>query len=147
MEFLCKSVEETIAAGKTFGAELKAGDAVMFENSPMGTGKTYFTKGIALALGIEKEITSPTFALVNEYDCNGLTMFHFDLYRLGSSADLDSFGIDDYLRRCEKNGLAVFEWYDNARYLKNEFARVWFAEIETVGTTAENYRKIKIRLG
>jgi tRNA threonylcarbamoyladenosine biosynthesis protein TsaE len=144
MEILSCSASDTISAGQSLGQILKTGSAVLFRKSPMGSGKTYFTKGIALSLGVKDEVTSPTFAVVNEYSCGSLTLFHFDLYRLSDSSDLYTLGIDDYLRRCEKNGVAVFEWYDNPEWLwlKNEFERVHFVEIEVVPESG--HRKIKI---
>ena len=67
MEIITKSQSETIEFAKKYGQSLKSGDVVLL-NGEMGAGKTVFTKGIALALGITSEITSPTYAYLNDYD-------------------------------------------------------------------------------
>jgi tRNA threonylcarbamoyladenosine biosynthesis protein TsaE len=93
------SVTETIEAGKRFAAKLKPGSVVLLHGE-MGAGKTHFVKGIALGLGIESVITSPTFALVNSYG----EFHHFDLFRLQSEDDLYAIGYYDY------EGIIVAEW-------------------------------------
>ena len=86
----------------------------------MGAGKTHFTKGIAKYLGIDDEITSPTFALVNEYD-GALPLFHFDLYRIESYDDLYAIGFFDYL---DRGGIIAAEWSENIAELKAELGEV-----------------------
>lgn len=73
----------------------------------LGSGKTVFVKGFAAALGIEDNITSPTFNLIKEYLTGELPLYHMDMYRL--EGDVDSIGIDDYF---EKNGITIIEWAD-----------------------------------
>jgi tRNA threonylcarbamoyladenosine biosynthesis protein TsaE len=104
-----KSDQETIELGSTLGACLKQGDVVALAGE-LGSGKTWFTKGIARGLGIGPNtiITSPSFALVNEYP-GKTTFFHIDVYRLESLSELLGAGIDEYLY---SGGVAVMEWAD-----------------------------------
>ena len=73
----------------------------------MGAGKTAFTKGIALGLGIKDEITSPTYAYMNDYDGK---LYHYDCYRLSSGEDAESLGLTDYFYA---GGVCVIEWSEN----------------------------------
>ena len=104
-----KSDQETIALGAALGACLKQGDVVALCGE-LGSGKTWFTKGIAIGLGIAPNIivTSPSFALVNEYP-GKTTLFHMDVYRLESLSELFAAGLDEYLY---SDDVAVLEWAD-----------------------------------
>ena len=97
MQFLSHSTQETEAIGEELAQKLRGGDVLAFTGS-LGMGKTAFTRGLARGLGCRGRVTSPTFTIVNEYE--GRTpLFHFDMYRLGSS--------DDYLAR---GGVCAVEW-------------------------------------
>ena len=76
------SAEETIEFAKQYGKTLRGGDVVLLRGE-MGAGKTVFVKGIAQALGIDEEITSPTYAYMNDY---GGKLYHYDCYRLQNGA-------------------------------------------------------------
>jgi len=76
----------------------------------LGAGKTAFTRGLARGLNIPDRVTSPTFTIVNEYEGGRLPLFHFDMYRLGSSDELFDIGWEDYLAR---NGVCAVEWSEN----------------------------------
>ncbi len=89
---------ETQALGAKLGARLGAGSLLAFTGG-LGAGKTAFIRGLAEGLGITEPVTSPTFTIVNEYEGGRLPLFHFDLYRLGSSDELFDIGWEDYLRR------------------------------------------------
>jgi len=104
-----RSDRETIELGKKIGALLCPGDVVALIG-PLGSGKTWFTKGIALGLGIDPAmvITSPSFALVNEYDA-GHPLYHMDLYRLEQISEILATGLEEYLYN---DGVAVVEWAD-----------------------------------
>lgn len=105
MQFLSHSAEETERFGEALAHDLRAGDVLAVTGS-LGMGKTAFTRGLARGLGCRGRVTSPTFTIVNEYE--GKTpLFHFDMYRLGSSDELFDIGWDDYLAR---GGVCAVEW-------------------------------------
>lgn len=132
MEIVTHSSEETIAVAKEFAGALKGGDVVLLHGE-LGAGKTTFTKGVALALGIKEPITSPTFTIIKEYEGKDLFLYHMDLYRL--SDDLSEIGLEEYLGN--PNGICVIEWCST----KDFHARVFEVELSYLG---EN-RKIIIR--
>lgn len=135
-EYITNSVEETIAAAEEVAASLSEGDIILYEGD-MGAGKTHFTKGIAKRLGIDDEITSPTFALVNEY-YGDMPLFHFDLYRIESYDDLYAIGFFDYL---DRGGIIAAEWSENIAELKAELGDVISVCIEKLSETG---RKITV---
>lgn len=135
-QYITNSAEETIAAAGEVAAVLAAGDIILYEGD-MGAGKTHFTKGIAKYLGVEDEVTSPTFALVNEYE-GRLPLFHFDLYRIESYDDLYAIGFFDYL---DRGGIIAAEWSENISQLKAELGEVITVRIEKL---SENGRKITV---
>ncbi|MGN1467164.1 MAG: tRNA (adenosine(37)-N6)-threonylcarbamoyltransferase complex ATPase subunit type 1 TsaE [Ruminococcus sp.] len=101
------SLEDTEKIAGKIAANLK-GDEVIALYGGLGMGKTAFTRGLCLALGCEDNISSPTFALVNEYS-GKFPVYHFDMYRVDSWEDLYSTGFFDYIG----NGLLVIEWSEN----------------------------------
>ena len=105
MEYLCRSEAETEALGARLAAVLSPGDVVAYRGG-LGMGKTAFTRGLARGLGCAGRVTSPTFTIVNEYD-GATPLFHFDMYRLGSSDELFDIGWEDYLTR---GGVCAVEW-------------------------------------
>lgn len=107
-EYTSHSPEETQKIAADLARTLNGGDVILYEGD-LGAGKTAFTKGIASVLGIEDTVTSPTFAVVNEYE-GKIPLFHFDLYRLESYDDLYSIGFFDYLSR---GGIMACEWSEN----------------------------------
>ena len=109
MEFITHSPEETRALGGRLADVLTGGEVVAFTGD-LGAGKTAFVSGMALALGVEERVTSPTFTIVNEYEGGRLPLFHFDMYRLGSADELFHIGWEDYLAR---NGVCAVEWSEN----------------------------------
>ncbi len=129
-EFVTHSVEETLAAAAEVAASLSAGDIILYEGD-MGAGKTHFTKGIAKFLGVDDEVTSPTFALVNEYS-GDLPLFHFDLYRINSYDDLYAIGFFDYL---DRGGIIAAEWSENIAELAYELGDTINIRIEKLSDT------------
>jgi len=105
MVILTKSESETIFEGEKLGLTLSPG-AVVAMDGGLGAGKTAFTRGLALGLGIEANISSPTFTIVNEY-AGKIPLFHFDMYRIDSEDELYDIGWDDYLVR---GGVCAVEW-------------------------------------
>ena len=109
MEFYTNSVLETEELGERLGRVLSAGSVIAYTGD-LGAGKTAFTRGLARGLDIHGPVTSPTFTIVNEYEGGRLPLFHFDMYRLGSSDDLFDIGWEDYLAR---GGVCAVEWSEN----------------------------------
>jgi len=109
MEFVTNSPEETEALGAKLAERLRPGTVLAFTGD-LGAGKTAFVRGMARGLGITDRVTSPTFTIVNEYEGGRLPLFHFDMYRLGSSDELFDIGWEDYLRR---GGVCAVEWSEN----------------------------------
>lgn len=103
---ISNGVEETIKIGFLFGRILSS-KIIIGIDGDMGCGKTHLTKGIACGLGIEQNVTSPTFSLINEYRGKVLDLYHFDVYRINSLDELFLIGFDDYLK---SNGVVVIEW-------------------------------------
>lgn len=91
------------AYAEELGKKLQAGDIIVLTGE-LGSGKTTFTKGIGLGLGITQMIKSPTYTIVREYE-GRLPLYHMDVYRIGD--DPDSIDLDDYLFN---NGVTVIEW-------------------------------------
>lgn len=124
-EIIVCSENETEKIGEQFAKELKAGDIVAMYGG-MGMGKTAFTRGVARGLGIDARVTSPTYAIVNEY-YGELSLFHFDLFRLGGPDELFDIGFDDYLAR---NGVCIIEWFENAEDAYQPNYEVHISEVE-----------------
>jgi tRNA threonylcarbamoyladenosine biosynthesis protein TsaE len=106
--FTAASEAETIAAGEGLARELEPG-AVVALCGQLGAGKTHFAKGIVAGLGADDSVTSPTFALVNEYRSGRVPVFHFDFYRLDHAGEAVQLGWDEYL---DEGGIVVVEWAD-----------------------------------
>ena len=111
MEFHSHNEAETEAIGARLAAVLNPGAVVAYLGD-LGMGKTAFTRGLAAGLGYKGRVTSPTFAIVNEYEGGRLPLFHFDMYRLNSADDLFDIGWEDFLRR---GGICAVEWSENIR--------------------------------
>ena len=104
--FQAANEAEMIEAGRSFAARLRAGDVVALDGD-LGAGKTHICKGLVAGLGSNEEVTSPTFALVQEYQGGAWPVFHFDWYRLEDAAELQGIGWDDYL---DEEGVILVEW-------------------------------------
>ena len=121
---ITKSREETIKFAEEYGKTLRGGDVLLLDGE-MGAGKTVFTKGIALALGLKAEITSPTYAYLNDYDGK---LYHYDCYRLSSGEDAEALGLTEYFYG---NGVCVVEWSENiADVLPDNCKRVKIEKID-----------------
>lgn len=101
------SYEETLTIGETIAKSLNGTEVIALFGG-LGMGKTAFTTGLVKGLGAENCVSSPTFALVNEYHAR-FTVYHFDMYRISTWDDLYSIGFFDYL----DNGILVIEWSEN----------------------------------
>ena len=97
--------KETLNFGKKLGSFLKKGDTVVLSGD-LGSGKTKLTEGILTYYGLEDEISSPTFTIVNEYVKDDIKLFHFDVYRLEDSSEFYAIGGEEYF----ENGICIIEW-------------------------------------
>lgn len=102
------SVDQTVDCGCRLGLALSAGDVVLLTGD-LGAGKTQFSRGAGLGLGINEPITSPTFNIVVVHESGRLPLYHFDLYRLESPQQLDDI---DYWAMTEGEGASLVEWGD-----------------------------------
>ena len=108
IKYKTESPEETIELASKIGAVLRKGDVIAYRGG-LGAGKTTFTRGLAIGAGLEDEVTSPTFALINEYHGN-LDIYHFDMYRIEGTDDLETTGFFDYPM---DESVFVIEWSEN----------------------------------
>ena len=105
---ITNSEAETEALGERFGRTVPDG-AVVALYGELGSGKTAFVRGMARGMGLDCLVNSPTFTIVNEY-LGRRSLFHFDMYRLGSADELFDIGWEDYLNR---GGVCAVEWSEN----------------------------------
>ena len=103
-KIIVNSPAETIQFAKKLGSGLTPGSILTLEGN-LAAGKTTFTKGLALGLGIEDIIDSPTFAIIKEYDTGRLPLYHMDVYRLDGDSDIDFL-----LEYFDRDGVCVIEW-------------------------------------
>ena len=104
---ISNSSEETEKIGESIAAKLKGTEVIALFGG-LGMGKTAFTRGLCRGLGVDEGVSSPTFALVNEYS-GKFNIYHFDMYRVTTWDDLYSTGFFDYI----DNGVLVIEWSEN----------------------------------
>lgn len=100
------SSEETFALGEKLGREASPG-SVFGLVGDLGTGKTVLTQGLAKGLGLRETVSSPTFTIVQEHHGGRLPFYHFDVYRIASSEEMEEIGFDDYVYG---DGVAMIEW-------------------------------------
>ena len=112
---------DTILLAENIESE-KFPNMVIVLNGVLGSGKTLFTKAFAKAMGIDDNVTSPTFTIIKEYYNGELPLFHMDVYRLEGEAD--SIDFDYYYN---KNGVTIIEWGDTIKeYLPEEYLELNF---------------------
>lgn len=139
MVFSSDSPARTEALGEHIAARLRPGDVIACYGG-LGMGKTAFTRGLARGLGVTEPVTSPTYTIVNEYLGGRMPLFHFDMYRLGSSDELFDIGWEDYLSR---GGVCCVEWSENVDDAFEDPIRVTFAR----GNGGDDSRMITIEGG
>ncbi len=129
---ITRSTEETEAFASHIAKHLKGGTVVAFSGG-LGMGKTAFTRGLARGLGIDCHVSSPTFAIVNDYGGNP-PLVHFDMYKVESWDDLYSSGFFDYL---DMGAILAVEWSENIENALPE---------DTVRVTIEKYEDENSRI-
>jgi len=137
-EKISSSAEQTVEFGRRLGSRLRGGEVIGI-CGPLGSGKTHLIKGIADGAGAKnpKDVTSPTFVIVNEYK-GRLDIFHIDAYRLNSVSEFDMLGFDDF---CYPQSVVLIEWADKVESaLENlDYIRI---SLEHAG---ETIRRISVR--
>ncbi|SHI39709.1 tRNA (adenosine(37)-N6)-threonylcarbamoyltransferase complex ATPase subunit type 1 TsaE [Lutispora thermophila] len=109
LKLFSKSVEDTYRIGERLGKLLFPGSIICLTGD-LGAGKTAFTQGIGRGLGISEHVVSPTYTIINEYTSGRIPLYHFDVYRLGSSDEMYELGCDEYFYG---DGATILEWADN----------------------------------
>ena len=135
-KFISKSEQDTINFAENFANQLHKKDIVVLSGD-LGSGKTKFVQGVLKHFGLENEISSPTFTIVNEYNANICPIYHFDVYRL---ADIDEFyamGGEEYF----ENGICLIEWGEIIEdALPSNYIKITFSKNEE----NDNYRELNI---
>lgn len=119
MREISHSPEETEEIGARFARTLRPGDVVALEGE-LGAGKTAFARGVLRGLGYQGRVTSPTFAIANEYQAGQAAVVHCDMYRILSPDALFEIGFEEYL---DGRRILLVEWSENIRYALPETCR------------------------
>ncbi len=136
--YMSNSPAETKKIAATLAASLNGGEVIAFYGD-LGMGKTCFVTGLAVGLGFTGEVSSPTFAIINEYLGGRLNLYHFDMYRISGWDDLYTTGYFEYM---ESGGVLAVEWSENIETaLPDNTIRVTIKQID------ENIREITIDRG
>lgn len=137
MNIITNSEQETINLGKKIAAELKKGMIIILSGD-LGSGKTKLTEGILTYFGLQDEISSPTFTIVNEYNTLNLNIYHFDVYRLADIDEFSAIGGEEYFEK----GACIIEWGELIEdILPKDYIKInFFRDLEN-----ENKRNIEIK--
>lgn len=138
MIYETNSWQETFDLGVKLGTEAKAGQVYCL-NGDLGVGKTVFTQGFAEGLGIQEPVNSPTFTIVQPYEGGRLTLWHFDVYRIGDLSEMDEIGWEDCFYG---DGVCVVEWSSQIEELLPEDAI--HISIEKDPEHGFDYRRIRV---
>ena len=135
-KFISKCEQATINFAETFAKELNKKDIIVLSGD-LGSGKTKFVQGILKHFGLENEISSPTFTIVNEYNTSTCPIYHFDVYRL---ADIDEFyamGGEEYF----ESGICLIEWGEIIKdALPSNYIKITFSKNDD----NDDYRELNI---
>ena len=136
-KYITHSAQETIELATSFGKRLRGSDIIAYKGG-LGAGKTTFTRGIAIGMGLGDEVISPTFSLVNEYTKSGVRtrLVHFDMYRITGALDLETTGFFDYM---DCDTVIAVEWSENV-----EDAFYGDEIVVNIQKLSDNERKITI---
>ena len=126
-----KSVDETYALAKKVADTLDGGEVLLLDGD-LGAGKTTFTKGLAKALGVKEEVTSPTFTILNVYEDGRLKLNHLDMYRVESSDELAELGIEECF---DEDAVTVIEW-NKFEHFDGKVIKI---SVKTLGETKREY--------
>ena len=134
--FTSHSSDETMNFAYNLASKLNIGDVVVLTGE-LGSGKTKFTEGFLKYFGLDKEISSPTFNIVNEYKKDNINIYHFDVYRLEDVSEFYAIGGEEYF----SSGICIIEWGELIEEaLPDNCIRIYFQKDDT----DENIRYLKI---
>ena len=134
--YISKSEQDTINFAKKYAKNLETGDIIILSGE-LGSGKTKFVQGILEYFGLENEISSPTFTIVNEYNTSNLNIYHFDVYRLEDSDEFYAMGGDEYFSK----GICLIEWGEMIEdILPKPYAKIIFRKNDS----NEHFRELVI---
>ena len=135
--FVSKNELETKNFAKELAAKLKPRDVVVLTGE-LGSGKTKFVEGFLSFFGLENEISSPTFNIVNEYKKDNINIYHFDVYRLEDSSEFYEIGGEEYF----ENGICLIEWGELIEdALPNNYIHIVFEK----DSSNENIRILNVK--
>lgn len=121
--------EETMAIGQKMAPLLEPKDIILLDGD-LGAGKTTFTKGLAAGLGINRNVKSPTFTIIREYQDGRIPLYHMDVYRLEDGSG-DELGLEEYFNG---DGVSVVEW---SKFVADElpvnYLRIAFKRLDNEG--------------
>lgn len=121
-KFTSHSSQETMDFASNLASKLKIGDVVVLSGE-LGAGKTKFTEGFLKYFGLDSEISSPTFTIVNEYKKDNIKIYHFDVYRLADSSEFYAIGGEEYF----SSGICLIEWGELIEdALPNNYIKIHF---------------------
>ncbi len=136
LKLISHNEKETLDFGKTLASFLQKGDTVVLTGE-LGSGKTKLTEGLLTYYGLEDEISSPTFTIVNEYVKDDTKIFHFDVYRLEDSSEFYAIGGEEYF----SSGICIIEWGEIVESaLPKDYIKISFEK----DYENENYRNITV---
>lgn len=127
IEIVSNNAEQTLNIGKKFATLLNKGDIIVLTGE-LGSGKTKFVEGVLENFGLEDEISSPTFTIINEYISNNINIYHFDAYRLEDSDEFYAIGGEEYFEK----GICLIEWGELiSDVLPNDYIHITISKDET----------------
>ncbi len=130
--------EETFKIAKNIAENAKKGEIFCLIGE-LGVGKTVFSKGFAVGIGVKDDVTSPTFTIIQEY-AGKIPLYHFDMYRIENEEELDFIGCDEYFFG---EGVCLVEWANNVADAIPDFAKWIYIEKDVL--RGFDYRKITIK--
>lgn len=134
--YISKNEQDTIIFAENFAKNLKTGDIIVLSGE-LGSGKTKFVEGILRHFGLENEISSPTFTIVNEYNSQDINIYHFDVYRLEDSDEFYAMGGEEYF----SNGICLIEWGEMIEdILPKPYTKIIFSKSDD----DSDFRELKI---
>lgn len=148
-EIICENEYKTKQFASNLAQILTKGDVIVLSGE-LGAGKTKFVEGLLNKFGLQNEISSPTFTIVNEYKNDQISIYHFDLYRLGDIYEFENIGGEEYFSK----GICIFEWGELIEdILPNDYIKISFSKsnenpelrILTIETFGSKYNAVDFK--